>query len=106
MRNVLQTKGALWAVCVHRAGVREGAQLVEFVDDWRDCVTNSGGPVTWDAYRHWTRRYSQATAYRRLALFRRHFPQLGPDGTPQELLGPLLERLAAEVEAHAREGQT
>jgi len=99
MRNGLQTKGALWTVCVARAGVREGAQLVEFIDDWRDCINVHGGPVSWDTYRHWTRRYSQATVYRRLGLFRATFPQLGADGTPEGLLGPLLDRLAEEAEA-------
>lgn len=99
MRTVNQTKLALWMVCVSRAGYLDGARLVEFVDDWRDCVTANGGPVSWQHYARWTRRYSDRTAYNRLALFRRTFPQLGPEGSPEGLLGPLLERLASEVEA-------
>jgi hypothetical protein len=99
MRNGKQTKAALWMVCVATAGFREGAQLVEFIDDWRDCVTANGGPVSWNHYSQWTRRYSGRTGYRRLALFRRTFPQLGDEGSPEQLLGPLLDRLAAEVES-------
>lgn len=98
MRSVNQTKLALWLVCVSRAGYRQGAQLVEFIDDWRDCVSQHDGPVGFEAYAQWTRRYSRRTAYNRLSLFRHTFPQLGDDGTPEGLLGPLLERLAKEVE--------
>jgi hypothetical protein len=96
--NLNQTRAALLAVCVKRAGFRQGAQLVELCDDWADCVTANGGPVGFEAYAKWTRRYSYRTAYRRLVLFRQTFPQLGPSGTPEGLLGPLLERLAAEDE--------
>lgn len=99
MRTINQTKAALWAVCVSRAGMLDGARLVEFIDDWRDCITAHDGPVSWQGYSRWTRRYSERTAYRRLALFRRTFPQLGPEGSPEDLLGPLLERLADEVES-------
>jgi hypothetical protein len=95
--NVLQTKTALWLVCVKRAGIR-GGLVVEFVDDWRDCVTAHGGPTSIQGYAKWTRRYSHRTAYYRLALFRKTFPELGPEGTPEGLLGPLLERLAQEEE--------
>jgi len=98
MRSAEQTKAALWAVCIHRAGFLDGARLVEFIDDWRDCVIAHDGPVSWNQYTHWTRRYSGRTGYRRLALFRKTFPQLGPDGSPEGLLGPLLDRLAAETE--------
>lgn len=97
MTTVNQTKLALWMVCVNRAGYRKGAQLVEFVDDWRDCVNAHGGPVGVEVYTGWTRAYSRATAYNRLALFRATFPQLGDDGTPEGLMGPLLERLAVEA---------
>lgn len=99
MLNLLQTKGALWVVCVSRAGVREGAQLVEFVDDYRDCLTANGGATSFQGYARWTRRYSYRTAYNRLALYRKTFPELGPHGTPEGLLGPLLERLAAKEDA-------
>jgi hypothetical protein len=97
MRTINQTKAALWAVCISRAGTLNGARLVEFIDDWRDCIVAHDGPVSWQAYSKWTRRYSGRTGYRRLALFRRTFPELGPEGSPEGLLGPLLERLAAEV---------
>jgi hypothetical protein len=92
-----RTKLALWMVCVGRAGYRQGAQLVEFIDDWRNCLAAHGGPVPFDTYAKWTRRYGERTAWKRLALFRRTFPQLGPQGTPEGLLGPLLEHLAEEA---------
>lgn len=95
--NLLQTKGALWVVCVQRVGVREGAQLVQFCDDWAACVTAHDGAIGFEAYAKWTRAYSHRTAYNRLSLFRRAFPELGSDGSPEQLLGPLLERLAAEA---------
>jgi hypothetical protein len=99
MPNILQTKAALWAICLKRAGYRDGALLIEFIDDWRACVEVHDGPVGIEAYAAWSRRLSTRTAYRRLALFRKTFPQLGPDGTPEGIMGPLLERLAAEDEA-------
>jgi hypothetical protein len=97
MRNVLQTKAALWIVCAQRAGTRAGL-LVEFIDDWRDCVIAHDGPTSMQGYAKWTRRMSHRTAYNRLTLFRQAFPELGPTGTPEQLLGPLLERLADEVD--------
>ena len=97
VRTINQTKLALWMVCVNRAGYRQGAQLVEFIDDWRDCVTAHDGAVGFEKYAEWTRAYSRATAYNRLALFRKTFPQLGHDGTPEGLMGPLLDRLASEA---------
>lgn len=99
MRTINQTKLALMTVCVSRAGYIKGGQLVEFIDDWRDCIKAHDGPVSWQGYAKWSRRYSYRTAYRRLALFRQTFPELGPEGSPEQLLGPLLERLAAEVES-------
>jgi len=98
MRTINQTKLALRLVCANRAGVVDGARLVEFIDDWRDCVRVHDGPVSWTQYSDWTRCYSKRTAYNRLALFRRTFPELGEQGSPEGLLGPLLERLAAEVD--------
>lgn len=96
MRSVLQTKLALWAVCLQRAG-SQAPQVVEFIDDWRDCVKAHDGPVSWQGYANWTRRYTSRTAYRRLATFREAFPELGPHGSPEDLLGPLLARLAEEA---------
>lgn len=99
MRTINQTKAALYAVCIARAGTLNGARLVEFIDDWRDCIKAHDGPVSWQGYSRWSRRYSGRTAYRRLALFRRTFPELGPEGSPEQLLGPLLDRLAAEADS-------
>ncbi len=97
MRNVRQTKLALWIVCVHRAGYRQGAQVVEFCEDWRRCVTAHGGPTSFNVYAKWTRAYSYRTAWSRLVLFRQTFPELGDQGTPEGLMGPLLAQLADEI---------
>ncbi len=100
--NILETKGALWIVCVNRAGLRGGSQLVQLCDDWAECVRHNGGPLPGpDTYAMWTKRLSYRTAYERLALFRKTFPQLGPAGTPEDLMGPLLARLADEALAEA-----
>ncbi len=88
-----ETKGALYALCISRAGYRDGIKLIEFVDEWRRCVERHDRSVTMNEFVAWTRRYSQRRAYELLVLFRRHFPQLGPDGTPEGLMRPLLERL-------------
>ncbi len=45
------------------------------------------------------------TAYERLALFRKTFPQLGPSGVPSGLMAPLLARLAAEAERDLDAGE-
>lgn len=95
-----QTRGSLYAVCILRGGYRNGILLIQFVEDWQRCVRENGGPIGIEKY---TRlgRYSYRRAYELLALFRKTFPQLGADGTPEGLMGPLLERLAAEAEAEA-----
>ena len=61
-------------------------------------VDESGGSVGIERYCRLTRKYSRRTAYSRLALFRKTFPQAGPDGTPEALMGPLLDRLAVELD--------
>lgn len=99
MRTLAQTKAAVWLVCLNRAGYLNGARLVEFIDDWRDCVIANDGPVSMNHYADWTRRFSRRTAYERLAMFRKAFPELGESGNPEGLLGPLLDRLAREIES-------
>lgn len=98
MKPILQTKTALVMVTMRRAGYRDGAKVLELIDDYGAFVRAHDGDQGFEAYAHWTRRYSYRTAYGRLSLFRKTFPQLGPKGTPAGLYGPLLDQLAAEIE--------
>jgi hypothetical protein len=91
-----RTRTALFLLCVSRAGLRPGVRLIEFIEDWQRCVTAAGEPIGIERYIASSGKYSRRTAYSRLALFRKTFPQLGPQGLPDGLMGPLLERLAAE----------
>lgn len=93
----LDTRAALYLVTINRAGFREGAKLIEFIEEWQRCVSASRGPVTVEGFIQWTRRYSRRTTFERLASFRKTFPQLGPHGLPDGLMGPLLDRLAQEA---------
>jgi hypothetical protein len=92
-----RTRTALYLLCISRAGLRPGVRLIEFIEDWQRCVTAAGEPIGIERYSRLTRKISRRTGYSRLALFRRTFPELGPEGTPEGLMGPLLDRLAAEL---------
>jgi hypothetical protein len=92
-----RTSTALYLLCISRAGLRPGVHLIEFIEDWQRSVAAAGGPIGIERYSRLTRKISRRTAYSRLALFRKTFPELGPEGTPEGLMGPLLERLAAEL---------
>jgi hypothetical protein len=96
--DIKQTRGALYLLCIARAGYREGGLLIEFIEEWRRCVEAHGGPVTIEEFIDWTDRYQRRTTFRRIELFRESFPQLGEHGLPDGLMAPLVERLAAEVE--------
>lgn len=94
-----RTRGALYLLCIARAGYQDGALLIEFIEEWRRCVESHGRPVNIEEFIAWTRRYARRTTFRRLQLFRESFPQLGEHGLPDGLMRPLIERLAAEVPA-------
>lgn len=90
---------ALYVLCMRRSkSYVEGARLIEFIEDWRRCVEAHEGEVSVAEFTRWTRRYAnRRTVERRLHAFREAFPQLGPQGKPTGLMGPLLERLAVEA---------
>jgi hypothetical protein len=92
-------KFKLFLLCVARAGSKRGARIYAFIEDWAAAVEANRGPVSMNHYANWTRRYSGRTAYVRLAEFRAIFPELGPDGQPAGLMGPLLDRLSSEAES-------
>jgi hypothetical protein len=89
---------ALYLLCVARAGL-EAPRLIAFIEEWRRCVEFHDREVNIEEFIAWTRRFPRRMTFRRLRLFRDTFPQLGEDGLPSGLMGPLLERLAAEAEA-------
>lgn len=84
----------LLALCVDRRGFVRGALLAEFITEWELAVRSHGGPVGVEEFAHWWKD-SPSTAYRRLRDFRKTFPELGEQGTPNDLLGPLLAALRA-----------
>lgn len=82
------------ALCVARTNYREGTALAQFIFEWERQVRERGGPITIEDWPEKRKR----TGYRRLALFRATFPELGEDGSPQDLMRPLLDRLVAEAQ--------
>ncbi len=89
---------ALYVLCVARAGL-EAPRLIAFIEEWRRCVEYHDREVNIEEFITWTHRFPRRMTFRRLRLFRDTFPQLGEDGLPSGLMGPLLDRLAAEAEA-------
>lgn len=92
------------ALCVARTGYREGTALAQFIFEWEGYVRRHGAPITIEDWPTGRKR----TGYRRLATFRATFPELGEDGTPQDLMGPLMGRLAkeaAQAEKRFRRGE-
>jgi len=98
MIDLKRTRAALYIVCIARAGYLDGARLIEFIEEWARCVEVRGGPITIEEFIASTRKLPRRTTFLRLSQFRRAFPELGPHGLPDGLMGPLLDRLAAEVE--------
>jgi hypothetical protein len=90
----MNDRAAMMGLCVDRAGFRRGARLAEFITEWEMCVRAHAGPIGIEEFAHWWKD-SPRTAYRRLKDFRAVFPELGAHGTPQDLMRPLLARLAA-----------
>lgn len=81
------------ALCVNRGGFRCGRRVGQFIAEWELAVRSNGAAIeVADFARYWSEHL--ATAYRRLAEFRQLFPELGEHGKPDQLMGPLLERLA------------
>ncbi len=96
MPSFHRTRSALFLVCIARAGYVNGGRLIEFIEEWARCVEAHGRGVGIEEFAAWSTRFSTRTAYARLSLFRKTFPQLGEHGVPSGLMAPLLERLAAE----------
>jgi hypothetical protein len=96
--KINRTKGALYLVCISRAGYREGAKLIEFIELWRRTVQRHEGPINIEQFIAMNGRHGRRNTFRLVRLFRDTFPQLGRDGLPQDLMAPLIERLAAEIQ--------
>ena len=87
----------LLQVCIQRGGYRKGAQVAEFILEWEIAVRKHVGPINISEFARWWKD-SERTAYRRLEDYRALFPELGPHATPQDLMRPLLDRLALDAE--------
>jgi hypothetical protein len=87
----------LIALCISRGGFKEGARVAEFISEWEIAVRKHAGPIGIEEFSRWWKD-SRPTAYRRLITFRELFPELGPQATPQDLMRPLLARIAAGEE--------
>jgi hypothetical protein len=95
--KIHRTRLGLYLLCIARAGYVGGGRLVEFIEDWRRVVERHGGPITIEQYIEDGGRLSRRTTFRRVALFRSAFPELGDEGLPDALMGPLLDRLTREA---------
>lgn len=82
-------------LCVARTNYREGTALAQFIFEWEGYVRDHGGPITIEEWPEKRKR----TGYRRLATFRATFPELGDEGTPQDIMRPLLDRLVREADS-------
>jgi hypothetical protein len=60
-------------------------RLVLFVHEWARCEAESGERVGIERFAGWSVD-SRRTAYSRLVEFRAAFPELGPTGTPSDLI--------------------
>jgi hypothetical protein len=96
--NIKRTKGALYLVCIARAGYRDGAKLIEFIERWRRTVERHEAPINIEEFIATNGRYGRRVTYRLVKLFRDTFPELGIQGLPQDLMAPLIERLAGELQ--------
>lgn len=91
------------ALCVNKGGYRRGRRVAQFIAEWELAVRDHGRGLSAEEFARWWRE-SPATAYRRLAEFRELFPELGDHGKPDDLMGPLLERLSAGVDLNVDVG--
>lgn len=81
------------ALCVNRGGYRRGRKVAQFIAEWELAVRSIGREISAEEFAAWWQDH-RATAFRKLAEFRELFPELGEHGKPDDLMGPLLKRLA------------
>lgn len=66
--------------------------MAQLIAEWELAVVSIGREISTEEFADYWRDH-RATAYRRVARFRELFPELGEHGKPDDLMGPLLERL-------------
>jgi hypothetical protein len=81
------------ALCVNRGGYRQGRKVAQFIAEWELVVRDLGREISPEEFGPWWKDH-RATTYRKLGEFRELFPELGHQGKPDDLMGPLLKRLA------------
>jgi hypothetical protein len=74
------------ALCFERAGgLVAGVRLASFINDWAILEKRKSREITSTEFVQSWSGGRQATAYRRLAMFREAFPEYGEKGTPHSL---------------------
>jgi len=79
----------LMADCVSAAGYLNGSKLAIFILLWGQAERDIGHRVGIEEFGEWCEHQTLSTtrtAYRKLALFRSAFPQLGDQATPGDLV--------------------
>jgi hypothetical protein len=79
------TRKDVIAVCIERAGWREGRKMAQFIFEWEVATRSIGRQISPDEFAEWWRE-NRATTYRHLARFRAAFPELGDHGKPGDLM--------------------
>jgi hypothetical protein len=86
----------LFELCVSRAGLVGGARLCEFVVCWAIATEDLGHDPAVTEFAAWWKEASTRTAYKRLAAFRKAFPEYD---TPAPLSGPVVARVRLSRDA-------
>jgi hypothetical protein len=96
----MKDRTALYSLCMLRARPMyvAGARLISFIEEWQRCVSDYGRAVNVEEFIAWNGERRRRTTFDRLRLFRDTFPELGEQGLPSDLMGPLLQRLVKEAD--------
>lgn len=79
------TRRDVLALCVQKGGIRKGRKVAQFIVEWELATRSYGRQISAEEFARWWKE-GPATTYRRLALFRELFPELGERGKPGDLI--------------------
>lgn len=79
------TRRDVLALCVQKAGWREGRKVAQFIVEWEMAAASHGRKISADEFAAYWKDH-RATAFRRLDRFRQAFPELGEHGKPDDLM--------------------
>jgi hypothetical protein len=111
MKVRADSRTAVLGVCVERGGYLRGARVAQFIFEWEVAVRALKRDITAEEFADWW-KVGATTAYRRLAEYRKLFPEHGDRGrgatgtgaSPSMLMRPLLDRLARGEQVGEGEG--